>query len=152
MTECECRPPECECHPFECECRTLRLLKHLISQHSFGHRPRPRRREGRRTRGRALRFASARPASFDQQLPSCRNRITWLPAIRSHFMSVAIHEPELLHKCQRVLALLLKCTEKRVKGLVRNAGCGYGYERPDADPNEERCSAVEATPAKPCKA
>ena len=28
----------------------------------------------------------------------------------------------------------------------------YGYERPDADPNEERFSAVVATAAKPCEA
>ena len=45
---------------------------------------------------------------------SARSRNTRLAAIRSFFKYVAINEPELLHHCQRVLALPSKRHEKRM--------------------------------------
>ena len=45
---------------------------------------------------------------------SARTRNTRLAAIRSFFKYVAINEPELLHHCQRVLALPSKRCEKRM--------------------------------------
>lgn len=45
---------------------------------------------------------------------SARSRNTRLSAIRSFFKYVAAHEPQLLHHCQRVLAMPAKRHEKRV--------------------------------------
>ena len=45
---------------------------------------------------------------------SARSRNTRLAAIRSFFKYIAINEPELLHHCQRVLALPSKRHEKRM--------------------------------------
>ena len=50
-----------------------------------------------------------------------RNRNTRLSAIRSFFAYVAINEPQLLHHCQKVLAMLSKRYEKRTIDYLTRA-------------------------------
>src|SRR6266436_1392378 len=60
-----------------------------------------------------------------------RSRNTRLSAIRSFFKYVAVNEPQLLHHCQRVLAMPLKRHEKRAIAYLTRAEIEAVIAAPD---------------------
>jgi integrase/recombinase XerD len=62
---------------------------------------------------------------------SARSRNTRLSAIRSFFKYVAVNEPQLLHHCQRVLAMPAKRHEKRVIDYLSRAEIEALIQAPD---------------------
>jgi site-specific recombinase XerD len=62
---------------------------------------------------------------------SARSRNTRLSAIRSFFKYVAVNEPQLLHHCQRVLAMPAKRHEKRAIDYLSRAEIEALIESPD---------------------
>ena len=62
---------------------------------------------------------------------SARSRNTRLSAIRSFFQYVAVNEPQLLHHCQRVLAMPAKRHEKRVMDYLSRSEIEAVIAAPD---------------------
>ena len=62
---------------------------------------------------------------------SARSRNTRLSAIRSFFKYVAVNEPQLLHHCQRVLAMPAKRHEKRAIDYLTRAEIEALIQAPD---------------------
>jgi site-specific recombinase XerD len=62
---------------------------------------------------------------------SARSRNTRLSAIRSFFKYVAMNEPELLHHCQRILAMPPKRYEKRTVDFLTRAESEAMLDAPD---------------------
>ncbi|MBR0986115.1 tyrosine-type recombinase/integrase [Bradyrhizobium liaoningense] len=62
---------------------------------------------------------------------SARSRNTRLSAIRSFFRYVSVNEPQLLHHCQRILAMPAKRHEKRAVDYLSRAEIASLIEAPD---------------------